>query len=788
MEKKKIFTILVLITLIASTFSLFEISTSAGLSSNEESIAEHKEFTQPTRMEQDQYNNLEYLSLHYDYQMTYDHPPENIISRLKGNYDPSDEIAVVFIEVKRPDNETVRVLHEQIDENGNIEERYSFIRGKIRENIYEFGEQFVTGDAPYIHQVEINRVLFGVADENILSDPEVLEGNYTISINIFGEDISMDYGADETVLKIMSHPPGPVEDLTAKAGDSEVTLQWSPPTDKGGSEIIQYNIYRATTAEGYKLIGNVTSDVTSYTDRDVVNRELYFYKVAPINLDTEGVEEGDMSGNIGNPFWRSAYEKVIAYPTSEDRDEDTTGAYRWSMDYSYLTEDYIEERMDTSVEVNNISGGMVGMYRLDEKGMEDGLKIFDYEGGFYSYGGADVLVEYEDGTTFTITADVEKSMIDFSGTLWVNESKEGLDRDSTVYSIEKQTLRSSGEIDLEYKYEYESEDTLQTSKVDLNMSWDLSLDKDFDGSAPWLCLDSTQPIYSDSYTINYSGDLTGDIDLNIENQGTYSNESIDIDENYHENLLNSRRFWRGINWVGPGRDYSPIFGSCKLGFYRIMGDTLGINNNVLGSIQYIDDIMWISILTNNKQVHSSEGEIHTRHYLDPLTVPGLHSILEAGFVRINFVDSENLEQLIMNQIRAEAQAEEIQRMNRTEYENWRDMREQQLTQLYFSEALTEPFWEIWDQQSGVDGINPYYGGGPILNVIGFEESESIQTDEVDEFMEDKEAYSEATLEKEKGVTEDDIVENDWLPIILVILIGSVLISIFGYFKKSIKGD
>ncbi|MFP4051981.1 MAG: hypothetical protein ACLFVB_09625 [Thermoplasmata archaeon] len=84
MEKRKIFTILILITLIASTFSVFEITSSE--SSNSDSIPEHEEFTEPTRIEREQYEGLSYLYLHYDYQMTYGLPPENIIARLQGNY------------------------------------------------------------------------------------------------------------------------------------------------------------------------------------------------------------------------------------------------------------------------------------------------------------------------------------------------------------------------------------------------------------------------------------------------------------------------------------------------------------------------------------------------------------------------------------------------------------------------------------------------------------------------------------------------------------------------------
>ena len=42
---------------------------------------------------------------------------------------------------------------------------------------------------------------------------------------------------------INSYRPGPVLDLTAKAGDHAVTLTWTPPVSAGGSAITGYNVY-----------------------------------------------------------------------------------------------------------------------------------------------------------------------------------------------------------------------------------------------------------------------------------------------------------------------------------------------------------------------------------------------------------------------------------------------------------------------------------------------------------------------------------------------------------------
>ena len=54
-------------------------------------------------------------------------------------------------------------------------------------------------------------------------------------------------------------------------------------------------------------------------------------------------------------------------------------------------------------------------------------------------------------------------------------------------------------------------------------------------------------------------------------------------------------------------------------------------------------------------------------------------IISASF---STLADEQLEQQIRDTIRGESMAEEVQRMNRTEYQNWRDMREQQLRDQY----------------------------------------------------------------------------------------------------------
>src|SRR5205809_386536 len=84
--------------------------------------------------------------------------------------------------------------------------------------------------------------------------------------------------------------PGAPQDLTATAGDTTVSLAWSPPTSNGGSPITNYLIYRGTTSEGETLVQTLPV-VLAYTDSGLTNGQPYFYEVTAKN----GVGQGPRS-------------------------------------------------------------------------------------------------------------------------------------------------------------------------------------------------------------------------------------------------------------------------------------------------------------------------------------------------------------------------------------------------------------------------------------------------------------------------------------------------------------
>jgi hypothetical protein len=84
--------------------------------------------------------------------------------------------------------------------------------------------------------------------------------------------------------------------LTITPGDGEITISWDPPPSDGGSEIMDYRIYRGTSPGDMTLLTELDNDTFTYIDTDLVNGETYYYQISAVNAAGEGANTTEKSG------------------------------------------------------------------------------------------------------------------------------------------------------------------------------------------------------------------------------------------------------------------------------------------------------------------------------------------------------------------------------------------------------------------------------------------------------------------------------------------------------------
>ncbi len=81
--------------------------------------------------------------------------------------------------------------------------------------------------------------------------------------------------------------PSEPRDPTLDVDDGKLILNWVPPLDKGGSELIGYRIYKGTEPDVLRLF-SVIPDTQSFTDGNVTIGQMYYYQVSALNAAGEG--------------------------------------------------------------------------------------------------------------------------------------------------------------------------------------------------------------------------------------------------------------------------------------------------------------------------------------------------------------------------------------------------------------------------------------------------------------------------------------------------------------------
>jgi len=106
-------------------------------------------------------------------------------------------------------------------------------------------------------------------------------GLHTITLTVTDNEGAVS-GPSIKSLTATSNQPGVPLNFQLTATSGKATLTWSPPSFGGGSPIVHYRIYRATSpSQPLTWLANTTD--TSYVDTTVTNGQTFYYQVTAVN-------------------------------------------------------------------------------------------------------------------------------------------------------------------------------------------------------------------------------------------------------------------------------------------------------------------------------------------------------------------------------------------------------------------------------------------------------------------------------------------------------------------------
>jgi PKD repeat protein len=125
-------------------------------------------------------------------------------------------------------------------------------------------------------------------------------GTYTATLTV--TDSSSPAKTASSSVTITASPiagtvPGAPTGLTGTAGNSQVSLSWTPPASNGGENITSYHVYRGTSSGTETLLTSGGCSglgaVTSCTDTGLTPGQAYYYKVTAVNSVGEGPQSNE---------------------------------------------------------------------------------------------------------------------------------------------------------------------------------------------------------------------------------------------------------------------------------------------------------------------------------------------------------------------------------------------------------------------------------------------------------------------------------------------------------------
>ncbi|MFW3145458.1 MAG: fibronectin type III domain-containing protein [Thermoplasmatota archaeon] len=89
--------------------------------------------------------------------------------------------------------------------------------------------------------------------------------------------------SDPAVFTPVALPSKPMLLAVDEAEDQHIMIYWTEPGNKGGSELVEYIIFRGTSLQSISALGTVSAEFTYYDDQEVENGKTYYYQISAVN-------------------------------------------------------------------------------------------------------------------------------------------------------------------------------------------------------------------------------------------------------------------------------------------------------------------------------------------------------------------------------------------------------------------------------------------------------------------------------------------------------------------------
>jgi len=128
--------------------------------------------------------------------------------------------------------------------------------------------------------------------------------------------------------------PGASVLTMATGGNAQVVLDWTAPSNNGGSPIIGYNILRGTTSGSETLLTSVGSILT-FTDTGLTNGTTYYYEIQAVNAVGDSVASNELSATPGLVPGAPGFVQAVPPPSNPNSNVGVSGSI--TVAYFYTT-------------------------------------------------------------------------------------------------------------------------------------------------------------------------------------------------------------------------------------------------------------------------------------------------------------------------------------------------------------------------------------------------------------------------------------------------------------------